>query len=133
MDTENTLPGRQLEQHADIYTGSYLAQGCLKQALLMQDQHNIIHIEQYLTQQVTCKCYSIWLSKPEFGFWQNMSQCVTKDGIFHMGYFQLLESEGLVFLFQREMKIEGDRKSSTATASHAVNYYPINSIIHYFS
>lgn len=62
-----------------------------------------------------------------------MSQCVTKDGIFHMGYFQLLESEGLVFLFQREMKIEGDRKSSTATASHTVNYYPINSIIHYFS
>lgn len=59
MDTENTLPGCQLEQRADIYIGSYLAQGCLKQALLMQDQHNIIHIEQYLPQQVTCKCYSI--------------------------------------------------------------------------
>jgi len=31
-----------------------------------------------------------------------------KDDIFHMGYFQVLESEGLMFLFQTEMKIQGD-------------------------
>lgn len=50
MDTENMLPACQLEQCADIYTSSYLAQGCLKQTLSRQDQHNIIHIEQYFPQ-----------------------------------------------------------------------------------
>lgn len=37
-----------------------------------------------------------------------------------------------MFLFLREMKIEGDRKPSSATTQHTVNYYLINSIMHYF-
>lgn len=59
MDAENRLDGCQLEQCADIYLGAYLSQRCLNQAFPGQDQHNVVHIEQDLPQQVTSKCYSI--------------------------------------------------------------------------
>lgn len=120
MDTENMLLACQLEQCADIYTSSYSAQGCLKQTLPSQDQHNIIHIEQYFPQQVTCKCYSIWLSKPEFGFfWQNKSQRAMKDDIFHMGYFQLSEKQRFNALIPERNE---NRRGQKVFHCHSITY-----------
>lgn len=47
-----------------------------------------------------------------------------KDHIFNMGYLQLLENKGLIFLFQREIKIEGDK----VFLCHSITY---SKLLHY--